>query len=189
MNCIYCCKEILRKQGMVLHERHCRLNPQRIPHPFDNQKFGSNKTGHSNETKLKLSRIAKDRKLGGKIEGSGRGKKGRYKGIFCDSSWELAFVVWCKDNNLDIKRCKEKRKYVFDGVEKIYYPDFIVGDIVFEIKGYVTKESEAKSIYNQDIVVISNPHIYYFIDYVVEKYGKDYLILYKEGAGEVSNGT
>ena len=34
----------------------------------------------------------------------GNGKKGYYKGIYCDSTWELAFLVYCFDNNIPIIR-------------------------------------------------------------------------------------
>jgi hypothetical protein len=59
---------------------------------------------HTEETKQKLSKVAKERNLGGYVKGSGRGKKGWYKGIFCDSSWELAFVIFCLETNKKIKR-------------------------------------------------------------------------------------
>ena len=64
--------------------------------------------------KQKISNTMKNNhKSGGYRMNSGRGKKGWYKGIFCDSSWELAFLVYHLEHNLYIERCKEKRKYFY----------------------------------------------------------------------------
>ena len=37
---------------------------------------------------------------GGKRHGSGRGKKGWYKGYYCDSTWELAWVIYQLDHGV-----------------------------------------------------------------------------------------
>jgi len=37
---------------------------------------------------------------GGKRIGSGRGKSGWYKGYWCDSSWELAYVIYNIDHDV-----------------------------------------------------------------------------------------
>lgn len=44
--------------------------------------------------------------MGGYRKGSGVGKSGWYNGIYCDSSWELAYVIYHIDNNLPIIRNK-----------------------------------------------------------------------------------
>lgn len=109
----------------------------------------------------------------------GRGKKGWYKNIFCDSSWELAFVLYHKDNNLDIQRCVEVRTYQFEGQLKNYYPDFIVGNQLYEIKGYITPQSEAKQLYNPDIKLLAKEAMKQYLDYAVSQYGKNYTDLYE----------
>lgn len=91
---------------------------------------------------------------GGKRHGSGRGKKGWYKGIFCDSSWELAFVIYYLDYNMHIERCTENRKYIWKGEEHIYIPDFITDDGIVEIKGYNTDQWQAKTLQNPDVRVL-----------------------------------
>lgn len=53
-------------------------------------------------------------------------KYGTYKGYECDSSWELAFVMYCLDHNIKIERCKEFFRYTIDNKEHLYFPDFIV---------------------------------------------------------------
>ena len=48
---------------------------------------------------------------GGLRHGSGRGKKGWYKGYWCDSTWELAWVIYQLDNGkVPVRNKGEKRK-------------------------------------------------------------------------------
>lgn len=126
-------------------------------------------------------------KFGGYRKGSGRGKSGWYKGIYCDSSWELAYVIYHRDNDLDIKRCKEQRKYIFEGKEHIYIPDFITDNGIVEIKGYKTKQWEAKEKYNPDIKVLYKDEIQFYLDYVIKKYGNDYIRLYDNTNPKLNN--
>lgn len=117
-------------------------------------------------------------KIGGYRKGSGQGKSGWYKGIYCDSSWELAFVIYHLDNNLQISRCLERRKYIFDNKEHIYIPDFVTDEGIIEIKGYKTKQWEAKEKQNPDVKVLYKNDIKFYLEYVVQKYGNDYIKLY-----------
>ena len=108
--------------------------------------------------------------IGGYRKGSGRGKHGYYKGFYCDSTWELCFLIYHLDNNLYIERCKEKRKYIFENKEHKYYPDFKTDQGLIEIKGFKTKQSEAKHIQNPDIILLTENDIKFYISYVKEKY-------------------
>lgn len=131
--------------------------------------------------KQKISNTMKNNhKSGGYRMNSGRGKKGWYKGIFCDSSWELAFVIWNIENNKSIERCKEKREYIFKGEKHIYIPDFIVENEVVEIKGYSSKQWEEKIKQNPDIKVLYKNDIKPYLDYVISKYGKNFISLYEK---------
>jgi len=67
----------MRDNGEVIHRKH-----------------------QTEKTKEKLSKIAKDRGLGGYQKKSGRGKWGWYKGFWCDSSYELAYVIYNLDHNI-----------------------------------------------------------------------------------------
>lgn len=107
---------------------------------------------------------------GGYRKGSGIGKHGWYKGIYCDSTWELAFLIYHLDHNLFIQRCKEYRKYFFENKEHKYIPDFITDEGIIEIKGYKTKESEAKRLQNPDIKCLYKEDIIKYINYVKGKY-------------------
>lgn len=78
-------------------------------------------------------------KCGGKRHGSGRGKQGYYQGIWCDSTYELAYLIYCLDHGIAIKRYSGYFEYEdTQGVRRKYYPDFEVNGEIVEIKGYVT---------------------------------------------------
>ena len=128
--------------------------------------------------KLRRERISnamkKNSLAGGYRKGSGRGHKGWYKGIFCDSSWELAFVIYYKEHNLPIKRCTETRKYIWNNEEHTYHPDFITDDGIIEIKGYNSEQWLEKYKQNIDIKVLFYNDLKKYIDYCIEKYGKKY---------------
>lgn len=111
---------------------------------------------------------------GGLRVNSGYGKCGWYKGIFCNSTWELAFVIYHIDHNLPIKRCTEKRKYIYNGKEYSYFPDFVTNEGIIEIKGYITNQWLAKLQYNKDIKVIYYKDIKKYLEYVKETYNKEY---------------
>jgi hypothetical protein len=83
---------------------------------------------------------------GGKRHGSGRGKKGRYKGIWCGSTFELAFVYHALCQGQIIERYRGFVDYTDpkDGKQKKYYPDFVIAGQVYEIKGYVSPTDRAK---------------------------------------------
>jgi hypothetical protein len=201
--CLYCQKTFTNKGGLGAHQPFCKFNPdrvQRINSPNAHPKKGSipwnkGKTGHQSawnkgmtglagtphteETKLRLSEVAKERKLGGYVRGSGRGKKGWYKGFFCDSSWELAYVIFCLENNVDIKRNTEKRQYVWKGEIKNYIPDFIINGTLTEIKGFKSQQWLAKLEANPDIEILYEKDLELVFEYVKNKYGKDFINLYE----------
>lgn len=81
---------------------------------------------------------------GGYRKGSSRGHSGNYKGIHCDSTYELAYVIYCLDHNINISRCNEVFEYKLNGKIHKYHPDFIVDGIIIEIKNYYRKENDIK---------------------------------------------
>ena len=130
------------------------------------------------ERRLKLSRSVTKAGTGGYKPGSGRGKQGWYKGIHCDSSWELAYLVYHLDHNLYIERCKEKRQYVWNNKQHTYYPDFITDNGIIEIKGYSTDQWKSKEEQNPDVKVLYKNEIKPYLDYVINTYGTDFIKLY-----------
>ena len=125
----------------------------------------------------------KNKKSGGPRKGGGHGKHGWYKGYWCDSSWELAWVIYNLDHGIKFERCKEKFEYEFEGKKYNYYPDFKLENGTYvEIKGYSTSRWCAKSDQVSpkiSLYVIDRQKIQMFIDYVKSKYGKDFIKLYQ----------
>ena len=106
-------------------------------------------------------------------------KKVGIKVFFCDSSWELAYVIYCLDHKIDIKRNTEKRTYEYNGKIKNYIPDFIVEGKLVEIKGYKTDEWLAKLSANPDVKVLYEKDLQPILDYVIMRYSKKFVELYE----------
>lgn len=104
----------------------------------------------------------------------GNSKQGWYNGIHCDSTWELAFLVYYIENNLYIERCKEKREYIFENEKHIYLPDFITDEGIIEVKGRINKKAIEKQKQNPDVIVYNESKMKPILQYVIEKYGKDF---------------
>lgn len=131
---------------------------------------------HTEETKRKCA------KGGGYKPGSGRGKQGWYKGYWCDSSWELAYVIYNLDHNIKFVRNKEGFEYEFENKKYKYYPDFILEDGTYvEIKGFLDKKNKTKiKTFNKRLIIIDKNGIQQYINYAIKKYGKDFIKLYKD---------
>lgn len=118
---------------------------------------------------------------GGLRQGSGRGKKGWYKGYWCDSSWQLAFVIYNLDHNIKFERNKEYYEYEYENKIHNYFPDFILEDgTLIEIKGIMDKKNQTKiKAINKPILVIDKEGIKKYLDYVIQKYGTNFIELYE----------
>lgn len=127
----------------------------------------------------KISATMKEKHCGGKRKNSGIGKKSFYKGIYCDSSWELAYVIWMTDHNKFIQRCEERRRYTYNGEKHFYYPDFVTDEGIIEIKGYNSEIWQAKLKENSDIKVLYESEMIPYLEYAKQKYGKDFALKFK----------
>lgn len=127
---------------------------------------------------------ARTHSVGGLRNNGGKGKRGWYKGIHCDSSWELAWVLYSFDNKVLFKRNKQGFEYEFNGNIRKYYPDFILSDGSFvEIKGWNSDRWQAKlNAFPKD----KKLKVYYFEDlkdifsYIHQKYGNDFTKMYEK---------
>jgi uncharacterized C2H2 Zn-finger protein len=150
------------------------------------KKIWENKT-HTQETKNIISaRMKLNPNSGGIRKGSGRGKSGWYKGNWCDSTWELAWVIYNIENSINFKRNNTGFEYIYNGETKKYYPDFIIDDEYYEIKGRRNYESlddknKAKiDSFNYGVLnVLYSKEIKPYIDYATSKYGKNFYALYE----------
>lgn len=133
---------------------------------------------HTEETKQKLAL------KGGKREHSGRGKQGRYHGIWCDSSWELAWVIYQEEHNIQFKKYHGYFEYEFEGKKHKYYPDFQLSDgTIVEIKGYESKQWQAKLDQLPKTIklqILRKNEMKPILEYVTVKYGQDFISLYEK---------
>lgn len=103
-------------------------------------------------------------------------KYGWYKGIYCDSSWELAFLIYCLDNGKQVVREERGFKYSYNNQIHKYYPDFLVDNVYYEIKGRDTSPEITKIKLdtvrrnNFEIKILYNKDINKYIKYVKSKY-------------------
>lgn len=119
-------------------------------------------------------------KGGGARKGSGRGKKGWYKGFWCASSWELAFVIFNLEMNNKIKKNKKFFEYQYNGKTYKYYPDFILNNEYVEIKGYENdKAKEKKEQFPYKLNTYYYEEMKPILEYVISKYGADFTKLYE----------
>ena len=105
-------------------------------------------------------------------------KRGYYKGIWCDSSWELAYLLYCFGNNISVERNEEYFEYDFEGKTYKFYPDFIVNGKLVEIKGFYTPKNIAKKEQYPNIEFIDKEKIQKYLDYAISNYGENFTELY-----------
>ena len=128
----------------------------------------------------KLSIAAKRNNLGGLSLNTTHTfyKKGYYKGIYCDSSWELAYLIYCLEHNISITRNYDFLEYEFEGKKFKFYPDFIVDGKLVEIKGFYTPKNKAKKEQITIVEFIDKEKIQPYLQYVISKYGKNFVNMY-----------
>lgn len=116
---------------------------------------------------------------GGLRRGSGRGKSGWYKGFWCDSSYELAWVIYQLDHNRPFERNRVKYQYTWKSQIRTYTPDFIQNGEIIEIKGFMTEQTRAKLVSVPNLKVLFASDMRVEFDYVKHTYGKNYIQLYE----------
>lgn len=111
---------------------------------------------------------------GGYRRGSGTGKHGYYKGYYCDSSYELAYVIYNIDHNIPFIRNKNAYPYINSNDELCnYYPDFIEDNkVMVEIKGYLSLDVYRKiaAVHDYPVKLFMCDDIKHMIKYVKDTY-------------------
>lgn len=121
-----------------------------------------------------------------------------YRNCIFDSSWELALWIYAKDHNEEIEREPLALEYTFENKKHRYFPDFRYKDQLIELKGdqffedakfvnpYDRSEySDGLMAAKYQVMLENQVHIWRFedvkfaIDYVENKYTKDFLKLFK----------
>lgn len=109
---------------------------------------------------------------GGYRKGAARGKSGYYKGIWCDSTYELVYLIYNLDTGNDIKRNTVKFPYNHNGENHEYTPDFRVNGELVEIKNFWTEVVQVKlECVPEKITILYYEDLEEMMQYVDEKYG------------------
>jgi hypothetical protein len=156
--------EVLRKQALKISETYKAKIAKMTPEERNNRYGGAKRFSALN---------------GGLRRGSGRGKSGWYRGIWCDSSWELAWVLHSIDHGIAFERNTESFLYDFEGKQYKFYPDFKMSDgSLLEIKGWLDAKNRAKLKRVPELTVIGKTEIKPFLQYAIEKHGTKFWHLY-----------
>lgn len=137
----------------------------------------------SEEQKNKIS-LTMRTKLKTYSKGIGFGKHGSYKGIHCDSSWELAWVMYNINNEIKFDRCHDHFEYEFEGVVRNYYPDFVLPDGTYvEIKGREDEKWRAKELQfpkDKSLQILRGKEMSPILKYVKKKWGQNFTDLFDD---------
>ena len=119
-----------------------------------------------------------------------------------DSKPEICFYIYCKDQGLNIKRTPCYFEYEYKGEIHRYFPDFEIDGKYYEIKGnqFLTKDGKWCDFYNHtldelfeekrqcalknNVIILYENEYQKYIDYINQKYGKDFLKQFKRSIKE-----
>lgn len=121
-----------------------------------------------------------------------------FNSINFDSSWELAFYIYCIDNNKSISKPTKSFTYEYQGKIHYYYPDFDVDGQLYEIKGnqFFKDDGTMQNPYDHsldglfeakhscglrnNVIFVTGTDIKKYVDYVNTKYTNDFIGLFKK---------
>jgi hypothetical protein len=133
-------------------------------------------------TEYRRKNIPESFKKGGYRKGAGRSKHGWFDNEYFDSTYELAFYIFCKQKGILIERCKDFFNYVDEnGKHRKYYPDFRVGRAkkLIEIKGFYSPSVDLKLVgVKENIKVLYKPDLKRIFSFVEKKTGLKIKKLY-----------
>lgn len=167
--------ERLQKQSTSLH---LSIQSGKVKY-----RYSTDNPSTRESVKEKLRQTAINNLITGKVIpiSHSRSKHGTYKGIHCDSLWELSYLIYCLDKNIRIERNTKYFEYMFEGRKHLYYPDFYHPDLdlYVEVKGYKDKKYYAKMKFApNNLLVVDNQKINEYIEYVKSTYGDNIECLY-----------
>lgn len=201
LTCQFCSKVCKNSNSLCNHERLCNSNPNNQLKYSGITKFNENVrsgnriiwnkglTKDTNDSVRKQSESLStwyknnpNHSSGGYIPTSARKcKYGTYRGYYCDSGWELAFLIYHLDMGSDVRRCDEYFEYEYEGIIHKYYPDFIIENTYYEIKGIYRPEDPFKIAQfpkDKNLLVVDRTSISAYINHCKQHYGKMYTTLY-----------
>lgn len=173
-------KNILKDGTIIDYYKMYMVNPKICPIcnniiPYEKRKHKT----CSKECGIKQMQITMKNKghysIGGYVPFSCRSRHGYYKGIYCNSTYELAYLIYCLDHNIDIKRCDESFEYEYKGKKHRYHPDFIVNGEIIEIKNYYREINDIKmNAVNKPIKILYYDDLQDIFEYISSTYNKKY---------------
>lgn len=183
------CNKKFNKSGIKIHIWRMHTNEGNLFNPNEGYEKGIRHAWNKGLTKYTDKRVEKIGKLFSLNAKLGlhkynnrrrfcatKSKYGWYKGIYCDSSWELAFLIYNLDNNKKVIREERGFEYIYNNKKHKYYPDFLIDNIYYEIKGRdncpeITKiKMQVVKDNNFDIKILYKKDIDKYIEYVKNKY-------------------
>jgi len=138
-------KGFLGKRTLTIVKQECPMCGIIVEYKTYSPKLKPRKTCSEECYRKLLSKVSIESNCGGYRENTTRGKSGRYKGIFCASSYELIFVAYHLYIGSDIKPCKLKIPYFYNNKKHHYHPDFLIDGKIYEIKGFHTEVVDLKT--------------------------------------------
>jgi hypothetical protein len=91
---------------------------------------------------------------------------GYFLDILWQSSYELSYLIYCFENNIEIRRFDlDPIEYYYQNKIHHYFPDFIQNnELIVEYKGWINgkelaKRKAAKEIYNDKYIIIDNKEL------------------------------
>ncbi len=173
----------LTKLGGLSVKGKSRIEKITISCPICNTTFTKRKTENKRYCSLSCAPI------GGIKYGSGRGKHGWYKNYYLDSTYELAYLIYCINHAIAIIR--NKKSFIYkDENNKIrkYFPDFFLpkDNCYIEIKGYIPKDDilirKTQSV-DKNIIILTkkelNIEIFPYVERITGLKIKDLYMLYE----------
>ena len=133
-------------------------------------------------------------------------QKYSFQEISFDSAPEIAFFIYHKDHNIELEyQPNVSFEYAFNGKVHKYFPDFKLGDTLYEIKGdhffkdgkmvcpyrdkswtdeqYLLEcskyEAKHQCMLKNNITILTSKDYEKYISYVESTYGKDFLKQFK----------
>jgi hypothetical protein len=104
---------------------------------------------------------------------------------WCDSTWELAWVIYQIEHNIEFVRNKEGFEYEYENKKFKYYPDFILCNTYVEIKGWLSdKDKEKIKQFKGKLIVLEETDMNYIFEYVKTKYGNNFKNLYESNTNQ-----
>ena len=111
-----------------------------------------------------------------------------YNSVYFDSSYELAYYIWLKDNNIDFEYHNSVIEYKINEETHYYFPDFKVNNEYIELKGshlidenmnlihpktkeILKEKTQCLKDNNGKIIVDCSE----YINYVKNKYGEHFI--------------